>query len=341
MQDISVIIPVYNGEKTLISCIQSVYEAGDRVGEIIIVDDGSTDKTLSIALSFSDARIKVIHTDNHGSYTARSTGIKASSLPYLAFIDADDRFIPKSLDLLAELIENNTADIAVGGYLEVDSLDSPVAIRYTDSCFVFTKGEFWPRLMKWKTQEFQWYLWNKLYKRELFDSIIEAIGLCQGDDVLQSAQVFLKAKRVVETKNTVYLYYQNPESTMHGRFGDKDLDLIRVWDFVVELTQDEKEPIVDGKTLHDLALFNRWRTDYTLITRLILANDKELDQKYAMHLQKWREGLKKHWKDLVSPHAISKNREMMIIGLRFIYGPVKALIRLGITIYNVHRRMDK
>lgn len=331
-KDIAVILPVYNGAKMLKDCIASICSAGTRISEIMVVDDGSTDGTLETVqdLAEKDSRIKIIHTENHGSYMARRTGISAASSDYIAFIDVDDRLIPESLDLLAELLEKTDSDVAVGGYYEVDSLDSPVDIIRTDSYTVHSVDEFWLRLMKWKTQEFQWYLVNKLYKRVLFENTVEAEGLCQGDDVLQATQVFLKAKKVVETKSTVYLYYQNPDSILHKEgFGDKDLDLIRVWDKVLELTKNEKDPLVEGRTLHDLALFNRWRTDFTLITRLIIANDKVLDQKYATDLQNWRNGLKKHWKKLVSPHAMPKNRELLVISLRFFYGPVKRLLRLG------------
>ena len=330
-RDIAVVLPVFNGAEMLRDCIASVDAAGTRIAEIIVVDDGSTDGTLATTrkLGETDSRIKVVHTENRGSYMARRTGIQACSADYIAFIDVDDRFIPESLDLLADLLEKTDSDVAVGGYLEVDSLDLPVDLKHTDSCSVFTTKEFWLRLMKWKTQEFQWYLVNKLYKRSLLENSIKADGLCQGDDVLQATQVFLRARKIVETENVVYLYYQNPESIMHKGFGDKDLDLIRVWDTVVEMTKNETVPLVDRRSLHDLALFNRWRTDYTLITRLILANDKKLDQKYAKELKRWKDGLKSHWKDLVLPHAMPKNREMLVIGLRFFYGPVKTLLRLG------------
>ena len=330
-KDIAVILPVYNGAEMLEDCIASICAAGSRISEILVIDDGSTDGTLKVAhrLAEKDDRIKVIHTENHGSYMARRTGIQASSSDYIAFIDVDDRFVSKSLNLLAELLERTESDIAVGGYLKVDSLDSPVDINNMGSSTVRSVDELWPRLMKWRTQEFQWYLVNKLYKRVLFENTIEAEGICQGDDVLQATQVFLKARKIVETESIVYFYYQNPESTMHKRFGEMDLDLIRVWDTVVELTKNERKPLVDGRSLHDLALFNRWRTDFTLITRLILANDKGLDQKYAQDLQNWRSGLKKHWKDLVSPHALPKNRELLVILLRFFYGPVKIFLRLG------------
>ena len=105
MLGISVILPVYNGADMIEACLKSVFSAGSRVAEIIIVDDGSTDETLNNArkLAKSDKRIKVIHTENHGSYTARVTGIKAATSPYLAFIDVDDRFTQGALDFLADL----------------------------------------------------------------------------------------------------------------------------------------------------------------------------------------------------------------------------------------------
>lgn len=331
MNDIAVIVPVYNGEEFLDSCITSIKEAGKRLSEIIIVDDGSTDKTLEKAnkLAKEDKRIKVIHTENHGSYMARITGIKATTSPFIAFIDVDDRFTSGALDFLADLRDKTDVEIAIGGYLEVDSLYENIMKDCSDRFVVHKTAELWPRLMKWKTQEFQWYLWNKLYKRELFHDLVEMEGLCQGDDVLLTTQVFLKANTVVETKRNVYLYYQNPNSMLHSRFGDKDLDLICVWDKVVELTEGENvSSIVKGKTLHDLAMYNRWRLDFTLITRLILSGDKDNDQKYAEDILEWREGLKYHWKDLTLPHAMPRSREMLVIALRFFYSPVKYLLRV-------------
>lgn len=331
MKGISVILPIYNGADMVEDCLRSIFLAGSRVEEIIIVDDGSTDETFAVVqrLAETDKRLKIIHTENHGSYTARITGIRAATSSYLAFIDVDDRFIPGSLDLLADLLYKTKSDIAIGSYLEVNSLEELPSTNNSGEYILRSTDDMWPRLMKWKTQEFLWYLWHKLYKKELFCDLEEAEGLCQGDDVLLSAQLFLRANTVVETKTIIYLYYQNPNSMLHSRFGDRDLDLIRVWDKVSELTAGKESPLVDGKSLYDLALFNRWRTDFTLITRLILADDRRLDQRYARDLQGWRESLRKHWKDLISPHALPRSREILIIALRFFYGPVKSLMRFG------------
>ena len=177
--------------------------------------------------------------------------------------------------------------------------------------------------MKWKTQEFVNYVWNKLYKRELLEGLIEADGINQGEDVLITCQAFLGVKTIVETTAPIYLYYQNPESLTRMGFGYDDINLIRVWDKIVEIME-EKQP-----DLLSMAQFNRWRTDFTLITRLILVNNEELDRKYAGELKKWRAGLKAHWKDLVSPHAMPKNREMLVVGLRFFFSLTKTMMRMG------------
>lgn len=323
MNGIAVIIPVYNGEKLIERCVNSLSTAGKRIKEIIIVDDGSTDGTYSIAQEIAnrDPRIHVIHTDNHGIYEARRTGIATSTAPYIAFLDIDDRYCHGALDMLAELLENHDADVAMGGIVETDSMDAPEPEHGTATMRDQTPDQMWPRIMKWGTQEFILYTVNKLYKREMLEGLIEADGICQGEDVLITNQVFLKVKKTVETTAPVYLYYQNPASVTHS-FGRHDLELIRVWDAVVFL-------MPEGR-LKYMAQVNRWRTDYTLICRLILENDREKDKKYSAKLVKWQTSLKAHWKDLVK--ILPLNRKLLVFALRFAYLPTKSLMRIAMRL---------
>ncbi len=327
MRGISVILPVFNGAAMLERCISSVFGAGKRVEEVIVVDDGSTDDTYITAerIRKKDSRIRMIRTENHGSYMARINGIRAAVSPYIAFIDVDDLFCEGGLDLLVELLEQYDADVAMGGFIHTSCavMDRKGHEKIRGEVRLQTKEEMWPRIMKWKTQEFICYLWNKVYKKELFSDITEVEGLCQGDDVLMTCQIFLKVRRVVETTEPVYLYYQNPQSLTRAAFGDKDLDLIRVWDCIEELMRGK------GGKLRAMARYNRWRTDFTLICRLILADDRILDKKYAGELEKWRNGLKRHWFLLVSTRALPMNRALLIVGLRFAFLPVKMAMRLG------------
>ena len=324
MCDISVVIPVYNGAGMLEDCVHSVMSAGNRISEIIIVDDGSTDRTLSVAerLAEHNEVVRVIHTENHGTYMARTTGMKAATASYVTSIDVDDRYCQDSLDMLAKLLEDNDADVAIGGLVEIDDYQLPIPVSDNPLVKVSTVDQMWPRIMKWKTQEFVSYI-NKLYKKELVQDFVKADGICQGEDVLITCQTFLEVKKMVETTAPMYLYYQNPESLTRVGFGKHDLDVIRVWDYVVKIMSRKRPDLLY------MARYNRWRTDFTMISRLILANDRNTDQEYALELRKWRSGLKRHWKDLVLQHAMPKNRELLIIGLRFFYTPTKLLMRLG------------
>ena len=324
MNGIAVILPVYNGERLLESSVRSVFDAGARVREIIIVDDGSTDGTLkkARALAEADGRVRVIHTENQGTYAARRTGIAVSESPYIAFVDADDRYVPGALDRLAALLEKYDADVAVGGIVQTASWDEivpPPAAAPEER--VYAPDEMWPRIMRWRTQEFIGYVWNRLYRRATLCDLLEEHGICQGEDVLITCQVFLKARKTVETTAPVYQYYQRQDSLTHARFGRHDLDLIQVWDHICDMMagQDEK--------LRYMAQVNRWRTDFTLICRLILADDREADRQYAQNLRQWRSGLAAHWKDLVK--SLSPKRVALVMSIRFGYGPMKLLMRLG------------
>ena len=322
-KDITVVVPVYNGAEMLSACVDSILCAGERIAEIIIVDDGSTDDTLAIAEARAERTpwIRVIHTDNHGCYTARVTGLQAAQTPYVASADVDDRYVPGALDLLAELLESNDADVAIGAYREVTTFED-VTLEKNAEARVLSAEQMWPRIMKWKTQEFVNYVWNKLYKRELFSTMTEADGVNQGEDVLITCQAFCRVNRIVETAAPVYLYYQNPDSLTRVGFGRSDLDLIRVWDAIVLFMKENRQELVSK------AEFNRWRTDFTLITRLILANNKEADKTYKSDLALWRKGLKEHWKMLIAPHAMPKSREMLVFNLRFLYWPTRFAMRL-------------
>ena len=103
---ISVIVPVYNVEKYLPRCLDSLANQSYRNLEIILVDDGSTDSSGRICDDYAarDSRAKVIHKSNQGAWSARNTGQTASSGEYMLFPDADDYFHPDYIALLYRAI---------------------------------------------------------------------------------------------------------------------------------------------------------------------------------------------------------------------------------------------
>jgi glycosyltransferase involved in cell wall biosynthesis len=102
----SVIIPLYNKEKSISSAIQSVLSQNLNSFELIIINDGSTDTSRERAGYFSDSRIQIIDQENMGVSAARNRGIKAASYPYLAFLDGDDLWKPEYLQTQKELVQD-------------------------------------------------------------------------------------------------------------------------------------------------------------------------------------------------------------------------------------------
>ena len=103
---ITAVIPAYNAEKYIARAIGSVLDQTYPVDEIIVVDDGSTDGTAAVIKNYGD-RVRYIHQDNAGECSARNTGIKAASFPWIAFLDADDEWLPDKIKLQVEYLRQN------------------------------------------------------------------------------------------------------------------------------------------------------------------------------------------------------------------------------------------
>jgi glycosyltransferase involved in cell wall biosynthesis len=103
----SVIIPVYNREKQIADAIRSVLEQRYQNFELIVVDDGSTDRTAEVVKTFADPRVKYIHQENRERAAARNNGIKNSTGDFITFLDSDDEFLPEHLEFTREFIEAN------------------------------------------------------------------------------------------------------------------------------------------------------------------------------------------------------------------------------------------
>ncbi len=121
MPKIAVIIPAYNQSQYLSQAIQSVLDQTFSDWEAVIVDDGSTDATRSVALSYPDSRLRYVYQENRGLSAARNTGIRNSSAPNLSFLDSDDMFLPEKLTvLLAALEQSPELGLVAGQAVPVD-----------------------------------------------------------------------------------------------------------------------------------------------------------------------------------------------------------------------------
>lgn len=121
MCEISIIVPIYNSEKYLEKCIESVLKQEYECYELILIDDGSTDQSGIICDQYAkkDNRIKVIHKNNSGVSDSRNIGIKRATGKYILFLDSDDWIEGNSLDKIYEAINEKELDILIFGYREI------------------------------------------------------------------------------------------------------------------------------------------------------------------------------------------------------------------------------
>ena len=118
--DLSIIIPIYNCEKYLSKCIDSILDNKTKYNyEIICVNDGSTDKSLSIIEAYNNDKIKIFNKSNGGAAAARNTGLDNASGKYVAFIDSDDYVSNNFIDKLLDIAYNNKSDIVKCGFYKV------------------------------------------------------------------------------------------------------------------------------------------------------------------------------------------------------------------------------
>jgi glycosyltransferase involved in cell wall biosynthesis len=117
MPKLSIIVPIYNKEKYLVECIESVLTQTYSDFELILVNDGSTDSSGEICDRYAvrDSRVKVCHKTNGGVSSARNAGVDVSSGEYLGFVDADDMLVSRMYEVLVANLEQYDADISICG----------------------------------------------------------------------------------------------------------------------------------------------------------------------------------------------------------------------------------
>lgn len=221
---ISVIIPLYNTEKYIKRCIESIESQSFRNLEIIVVDDGSKDNSVSIVKKLSNRykNINLIsHAKNLGLFQTRITGLKASACDYIAFIDADDYVSIDWFRLLYERITKENADIAIGPtlrdqegkeklYFNLDPLRQPISLK---------GQEVLDNFIRQQGSMYSWHvIWNKLYSKKIWSDALtdlEAHAKAYPDftmceDVAFSAALWCRAKKVCNfTFGAEYYYFQH------------------------------------------------------------------------------------------------------------------------------------
>ncbi|HFU3707801.1 TPA: glycosyltransferase family 2 protein [Streptococcus suis] len=218
---VSIIVPIYNVEKFLPRCIESICNQTYENIEILLINDGSTDESEQICVDFMarDPRIRYFLKENGGLSDARNYGIERACGKYLAFIDSDD-FVESDfiLRLYDALVQQN-ASVAIAGFSKVDENGTILKKEQLENEeLVLTGREVCKKLHSEKGQVFV-VAWNKLYKKELFTNLKYAKGKLHEDEYL-AYQLFYEIERIAIVEECLYYYVERRESITRTQMTD-------------------------------------------------------------------------------------------------------------------------
>ena len=237
---ISVIIPAYNVEPYLEKCVTSVINQRYRNLEIILVDDGSNDRTGTICdeLKKSDDRIRVIHQENKGLSAARNSGLDASSGDWIAFLDSDDWIEPDMFLCLLNLALEHNADIASCKTRNCLLNHEPPQCDDTGEIMELSPRQMIRGLRDQRIVRFE--VWNKLWRRELIGDTRFKIGQVS-EDVYFDRVLFLKANKMVHIEKTFHNYLiQRPGNTLSS-FKEARLCIFDEFDALIKDLEDRND----------------------------------------------------------------------------------------------------
>ncbi len=275
---ISVIIPIYNVEKYLSRCIDSVIKQTFQNWELLAVDDGSNDKSGEILDNYSrkDRRIKVFHIENGGVANARNYGLERARGEYVFFLDSDDWLKTVALErMIAEF--SSEIDIVQCCYEEINDQGEQISKLVRNFEFVSNNEEV---LKQYFLRNLCQSCWGKLYRKSILTSIRFDSALQVGEDSKFVYQICKKTKGAKILEGSYYCYFIRSGSCMHQKYSEKHIQALKVIDLQLEETK-------DNKTLYPLVIKCEVILCYDLMKNFLnMENKKEIVSMLRMRILK-------------------------------------------------------
>ena len=226
---ISVIVPVYNSGKYIKRFIESIISQTYRQLEILLIDDGSTDGSGYICDLYEkrDSRIKVFHKENSGVADSRNYGVDNATGEFIAFIDSDD-WVDKNLYMeLIKSVEKYNADIAVCNFKRI--LNEEEKLKDSSIEEIYTGEEALWQMFGERNSQLISVVWNKLYKRYIFENMRFPKGRIHEDEFL-NPKLLYKANKIVYINKELIYYRKTPNSIINSEFKENKIDYLYVLD---------------------------------------------------------------------------------------------------------------
>lgn len=238
---ISIIVPVYNREKYLRDCLESIVNQTHRELEIILVNDGSTDSSLNICYEYAekDSRIKVIDQKNAGPSAARNAGIAASKGEYIGFVDSDDTIAPEMYELLLNNLKSTNSDVSIIGMQFVYSNQNKKPYVKNAEKAIYEKHNI--KKVFWDNLTITFAPVDKLYSREMIGDIRFDTSIKMCEDQKFVYEVLSHAQRVIYEPRICYNINYSDNSLSRATPTRYHLGMLDVTEFILEEVFDIEE----------------------------------------------------------------------------------------------------
>ncbi len=309
MKKISVIIPAYNVEEYIGTCIESLVNQTLKDIEIIIVNDGSKDNTGAVIESYREKypdMIKAFHVENSGAAQARNFAIEEATGEYIGFVDSDDFVREDTYELLYNTAKEKDAQIVTSGYCRVGARSTKkmsFGNKNITAEEVFDKNIFEQPLLFDEVP----YLWNKIFKADIIqnNNLRFQKELRIYEDLVFTYEAFLFADKISRVDECLYNYIVSRDTSLTYRFSEKRFDLISASKILIDfyekngaLTPEIKEALLYVILKHVYVILNRRTTN----------SEKKLKLKYCNLIFKFLNENFEGWKDNFYFEKQNRNR---------------------------------
>ncbi len=299
---VTLLVPVYNTEKYIKKCLESIVNQTYKNLEIILIDDGSNDNSGKICDEYAkkDSRIEVFHKENQGSSAEKNFGLSIAKGRYISFIDSDDYLEPTLIEKLVKSIEINQSDIAICNFFPNST---------TDLEETFTASQALTYIMN--KRYFRGYNWNKLYKTEIAKDIQFCTDIYMSEDLLFNCNYLLKAKKCSYIDEKLYHYNENNNSISNSKLSKKYLTIIDSYDRLVNLYKENKLEYLP----------HLYIDEFKVCCDIIYKNSLIKDKKDKLDLKKVYDKKKELFNKITKSKCIKFNKkiEVCIYGLMPIF----------------------
>ena len=264
---VSVIIPVYNAELWIENAIKNIIGQTYSNWELIIVDDGSTDKSKEICKVYSerDSRIKLICKENGGPGSARNVGLDNIKGDYFIMIDSDDILYKDALETFIKKADDTNADVVISGY-SVNDISAEKTINYCVEREQFISFKDDKQLELLIQHNLMASNWNKFYSNRL-SSLRFDESITINEDVIFSLKAVKKANRIISIPNTLYEYIFHSQESLSTKFHP---ELPKTLDEMDSILSDEKNKVSS-------IIIKRWLMDYLFVYFRMVCLKTEID----------------------------------------------------------------